>query len=111
MQIPKPLLPKLEKSPTALVAVYAAVIAFCTYSCMYAFRKPFTAATFDGETYAGVNLKILFIIAQLIGYTLSKFLGIRIVSEMKHHHRASGIIGLISFSAIGLLIFPLVPAP
>ncbi len=111
MQIPKPLLPKLEKSSTALIAVYAAIIAFCTYSCMYAFRKPFTAATFDGESYAGINLKILFIIAQLAGYTLSKFLGIRIVSEMKHHHRASGIIGLISFSAVGLLILPFVPAP
>ena len=111
MKIPIPFQHKLEKSSPALVAVYAAVIAFCTYSCMYAFRKPFTVATFDGEVYAGINIKILFIIAQLIGYTLSKFMGIRIVSEMKHHHRASGIIGLISFSAIGLLIFPLVPAP
>jgi len=78
---------------------------------MYAFRKPFSAATFDGEMYAGINIKILFVIAQLIGYTLSKFVGIRVVSEIKHQHRALGIIGLISSSAIGLLLLPFVPAP
>jgi MFS family permease len=111
MEIPKPLLPKLRKSSTIWVAVYAAVISFCTYSCMYAFRKPFSAATFGGEMYAGIDIKILFVIAQLVGYTLSKFLGIRIVSEIKHRSRAWAIIALISSSAVGLLLLPFVPAP
>jgi Family of unknown function (DUF5690) len=111
MKFPAPLRPYLEKSPAGVTAVFAAIVAFCTYSCMYAFRKPFTAATFDGLTYAGVQLKILLVIAQLIGYTLSKFMGIRIVSEMKHNYRAVSIIGLILFSGAMLVIFPLVPTP
>jgi hypothetical protein len=111
MKIPAPFKASLAKSPPAIVAIIAALAAFCTYSCMYAFRKPFTAATFEGMKYAGIDLKMLFVIAQLIGYTLSKFLGIRIVSEMKHQSRAVSIIGLISFAGLMLLMFPLVPTP
>lgn len=102
---------KLDGSSPAVVAVYAAIAAFCTYSCMYAFRKPFTVATFEGLQYAGIDLKIWLVVAQLIGYTLSKFLGIKVVSEMKHHHRALGIVGLILISGVFLMAFPLLPAP
>jgi hypothetical protein len=101
----------LAQSNPAMLSVYAALVTFCTYSCMYAFRKPFSVATFDGLSYAGINLKILFVIAQLVGYTLSKFAGIRIISEMKTHHRAVSIVGLIIFSGLMLLVFPLVPTP
>jgi hypothetical protein len=111
MKIPSPLKPILAKSSPALVAIFAALATFCTYSCMYAFRKPFTAATFDGLSFAGVQLKILLVIAQLIGYTLSKFLGIKIVSEMKQQYRAVFIVGLIVFAGVMLLIFPLMPTP
>ncbi len=111
MQLPTPLKAKLEKSPPAVVAIFAALATFCTYSCMYAFRKPYTAATFDGLMFAGVDLKILFVIAQLIGYTLSKFLGIRYVSEIKHHHRALGIIVLIATAGLMLVFFAFTPAP
>ncbi|HEY0261588.1 MAG TPA: DUF5690 family protein [Chitinophagales bacterium] len=111
MQIPKIFQPHLAKSSTATVALFAAIVAFCTYSCMYAFRKPFTAATFDGEMYAGISIKIWFVISQLVGYTLSKFWGIRFVSEIKLHHRGIAIILLILSSAIGLLLFPIVPKP
>jgi hypothetical protein len=111
MKIPTPLRSSLEKSPAALTALFAAIVAFCIYSCMYAFRKPFTAATFDGLSYKGVDLKILLVIAQLIGYTFSKFMGIRIVSEMKQNYRALSILLLIAFAWLMLLIFPLVPTP
>ena len=36
----------LEARP-ALLAVYATTTGFCTYFCMYAFRKPFAAAKFE----------------------------------------------------------------
>lgn len=111
MQFPLPLKAQLEKSSQAYTALFAALAAFCTYSCMYAFRKPFTAATFSGLTYAGIDLKILFVIAQLIGYTISKFMGIRVVSEMKQRSRAISIIGLIAFAWLMLLLFALSPAP
>lgn len=111
MNLATPLKLRLERSPIILTSVFAALAAFCTYSCMYAFRKPFTAATFSGLTYLGVDLKILFVIAQLIGYTISKFMGIRLVSEMKHRYRALSIIGLISFAGLMLVLFALTPAP
>lgn len=111
MNLPSPLKAKLEKSPSVVISIFAALATFCTYSCMYAFRKPFTAATFDGLSFAGIDLKILFVISQLIGYTLSKFMGIRLVSEMKHHHRALSIIGLITFAGLMLVLFALAPTP
>ena len=111
MNLATPLKIRLQRSPVILTSVFAALAAFCTYSCMYAFRKPFTAATFEGLTYAGIHLKILFVIAQLVGYTLSKFMGIRLVSEMKHHSRALSIVGLILFAGLMLVGFALTPAP
>ena len=59
----------------------AAIASFITYLCMYAYRKPFTAAAFEGISFLGIDYKILLIISQLIGYTLSKYLGIKIISE------------------------------
>ena len=102
---------RLASAHPAVVPLYAAIVAFLTYSCMYAFRKPFTSATFNGITAFGINYKILLVVAQLIGYTLSKFLGIKLIAEMKHHHRASSIIGLIVFAWISLLLFAVVPQP
>lgn len=51
--------------------------AFSTYLCTYAFRKPFTAATYDDLALGGVDYKTLLVIAQVAGYALSKFVGIR----------------------------------
>ncbi len=101
----------LAKQPTALVAVYAALVAFCTYSCMYAFRKPFTAATFDGLFIWGFKYKDMLIIAQLIGYTFSKFAGIKIVAEMKGGNRGFSILILIAMATVALLFFGITPAP
>ena len=38
---------------------------------MYAFRKPFTAGTYQGLSLFGVDYKVSLIILQLIGYALS----------------------------------------
>lgn len=101
---------KLTSHP-ALVPIYAALIAFFTYSCMYAFRKPFTAATFDGLYLWGLKYKDVLIITQLIGYTLSKFLGIKLVAEMKSKNRGRNIILLVAFAALSLLFFAVTPDP
>ncbi len=102
---------KLSLANPALLAVYAALAAFFTYSCMYAFRKPFTAATFDGIYLAGLKYKDVLIVAQLLGYTLSKFLGIKIVAEMKNRSRGLNILLLVTLAAISLFLFALTPAP
>ncbi len=78
---------------------------------MYAFRKPFTAAGFDSLAIAGIKYKDALIIAQLLGYTLSKFAGIKIIGELKNRHRGRNILLLIAIATISLLLFAIVPAP
>ena len=53
----------------------------------------------------------MLIIAQLLGYTISKFLGIKIVAEMKSRSRGLSILLLVGIAAISLLLFALTPAP
>jgi Family of unknown function (DUF5690) len=81
------------------------------YTCMYAFRKPFTAADFSGISFAGVDYKIWLVIAQTIGYTASKFFGIGFIGSMQTDKRAQAILKLIFLSWISLLFFALFPAP
>src|ERR1043165_2421020 len=78
-----------------LCAVWAVSAAFGTYFCMYAFRKPFTAATFDDVSVGGLNFKTLLVMSQVAGYMVSKFIGIKVISEMPPHRRAASILGLI----------------
>lgn len=101
----------LSGSHPAVIPVFAALAAFCTYSCMYAFRKPFTVATFDGAVYFGLKYKDILVMAQLIGYTLSKFLGIKIVAEMKATNRGYNVLMLIGIAAVSLFLFGITPAP
>jgi MFS family permease len=94
-----------------VATLLAAVSAFCVYTCMYAFRKPFTAADFKGYSFLHIDYKIWLVIAQTVGYTLSKFYGIRFIAEMKNEKRTLMIIQLIAVSWISLLLFAIVPAP
>ncbi len=91
--------------------LFASLVAFGTYSTMYAFRKPFTAAGFEGIHYLGVDYKVWLVCAQVLGYMLSKFYGIRFISEMKGENRSRSIILLITWSWIALLLFAITPAP
>jgi hypothetical protein len=93
------------------ISAWCVVAAFGTYFCMYAFRKPFTAAGFADVTAWGLAYKPLLVIAQVLGYTLSKFLGIKVVSEAPPHRRAALLIGLIGAAQIALVLFGLTPAP
>ncbi|WP_316836019.1 DUF5690 family protein [Pedobacter nutrimenti] len=85
--------------------------AFGTYFCMYAFRKPFTSGIYAGMSLWDLDYKAVLIIAQVFGYMVSKFMGIKIISELKAAGRKKLIIGLILFSEIALLLFGLVPYP
>ncbi|WP_291910806.1 DUF5690 family protein [Chitinophaga sp. CB10] len=102
---------RLQKAGTVTFSLYAALVAFGTYTCMYAFRKPFTAAIFEGQTFLGIDYKIWLVMTQTIGYACSKFYGIRFISEMKGANRARNIILLILLSWISLLLFALIPPP
>ncbi|MCA9067989.1 MAG: hypothetical protein KDA84_03665, partial [Planctomycetaceae bacterium] len=81
------------------------------YFCMYAFRKPFTAGTFEGQEIWGLGLKTTLVISQLLGYMLSKFIGIKVISEMRAEYRAATIVGLILTAEAALVGFAYAPLP
>ena len=94
-----------------LTALYAALIAFLTYASVYAYRKPFTVASFEGIRFWGVPYQTLLIISQGIGYMLSKFYGIKLIAELKRLGRWKMSAVLIGIAWLALLFFALVPAP
>ncbi len=78
---------------------------------MYAFRKPFAAASFEGEGLFGLELKTVFVISQVIGYTISKYVGIRVVSESTRARRLQLLLGLIVAAELTLVLFAISPRP
>ncbi len=101
---------QLKKSKFLFIA-WSIVAAFGAYFCMYAFRKPFTAGTYKGYYFYGMDYKSILIIAQVFGYMISKFIGIKIISELKPKNRQRLIIGLILFAETSLLLFGLANPP
>jgi hypothetical protein len=93
------------------LSVWCLVAAFGTYFCMYAFRKPFTAAEYAGYSLWGWELKTMLVATQVLGYTISKFMGIKIIAEMAPSRRAVMILALIGVAEAALLLFAVVPAP
>lgn len=85
--------------------------AFGLYTCVYAFRKSFAAATFSGQTLLGIDFKVWLVVAQVIGYAISKFVGIKIISELPASGRKHGIFVIACISGLSWLFFALLPAP
>ena len=102
---------KLATAHPAVFSTYCIVAAFGTYFCMYGFRKPFTAATFEDTVWLGIGFKTILVAAQVAGYTLSKFIGIKVVSEMPARYRAISILALIAIAELALLLFAMTPVP
>lgn len=87
----------------------AGLAAFGAYFCMYAFRKPFTVATYaDATALAGLDFKVAIVIAQVCGYALSKFIGIRVISGLQAARRTGLFIGLMVIAELALIGFGLV---
>ncbi|NJL12851.1 MAG: hypothetical protein HC913_07540 [Microscillaceae bacterium] len=91
--------------------LFAIFASFGAYFCMYAFRKPFSVAAFAGQSWAGVDYKIWLIVFQVLGYTSSKFLGIKYIAELHRHWRPYLLAALILFAELALLLFAFVPPP
>jgi len=105
----------LDQQSAVVFGLVAIAASFTTYFCMYAVRKPFSAGTFAGTfdvPFLGtLDHKPLLVLAQLLGYTLSKFLGIKIVSEMSSNQRAIVLLGLMTAALTTLIGFAVTPAP
>ncbi len=103
----------LERANPLAFTLFAGLAGFCAYFSMYAFRKPFAAATFgavDGWDFA-VDYKIALVLAQVAGYATSKLIGVKLISEIAPSRRGVAILGLIGISWLALLAFAVVPAP
>lgn len=94
------------------VAIFASIVTFLTYASVYAFRKPFTVGSYSMAPHIlGMEYKDALVIAQVIGYMLSKFYGIKFIAELKRFGRGKLILLLVGISWIALLFFAIVPPP
>src|ERR1700749_479031 len=102
----------LSRAPAPVFGLYGGLIAFGAYFAMYAFRKPFTVASFAAAAPGlGVDYKIALVIAQVLGYALSKVAGVKASSETPPARRAAAILTLIGGAELALVAFALIPAP
>lgn len=101
----------ISERNSAFQTIYAAVAAFSLYTCVYAFRKTFSAATFDDLTYIGIDYKVWLVMFQVVGYACSKFIGMRVIAELKPHARTGGILLMVSIAGLSWFGFGIVPPP
>jgi hypothetical protein len=94
-----------------LAGAWAAIAAFGTYFCMYGFRKPFAAAEYNGFRFAGMDYKTVLVAAQVLGYMVAKFIGIKVISETAPRQRAVRILFVIAIAEAALVFFGLTPRP
>jgi len=104
-----PLSAWLRRASPVAFSSYAIGAAFTAYFCMYGFRKPFAAAGFAGEGVLGMDLKTTLVLSQVLGYTLSKFIGVKLVTELRPDRRAVMLVGLVAIAELALLAFGLLP--
>ena len=84
---------------------------------MYAFRKPFAAGTYEGRGLVvpgldvEIELKTGLVISQIIGYAMSKLLGIKFCSEAARAQRGWYLLSLILIAEVALVLFAVLPDP
>ena len=98
-----------KKISNLLFIIWAGGAALFSYALVYALRKPFTAATFDGLEFMGMDYKTATSIIQIAGYMLSKLLGIKFISELKREYRLGFIIASVAIAEISLILFAILP--
>jgi hypothetical protein len=102
-----------DSQTSRLSLALGGLAAFAVYFAMYAFRKPFAAATYIDVAgwHGAIDYKTALLIAQVLGYALSKLIGVRVIAEAGREARARLILALIAASWIALVLFALIPAP
>ena len=94
-----------------LFILWAGGAALLSYSLVYALRKPFTAATFDGLDFFGMDYKTAASMVQISGYFLSKLIGIKVISELKKENRLRFILLSVAVAQLSLVLFGALPCP
>lgn len=101
----------IERNPSSVLPLWAITASFATYFCMYAFRKPFSAASFEQITLLGgvLEAKSIFVISQVLGYALSKYIGIKVCAELTRNRRLLALVAAIAVAEFSLLLFAVLP--
>ena len=102
---------KLRRANTFWLTLYASITAFCLYTSVYAFRKTFSVATFEGLRYFGISYKVWLVTFQVLGYALAKFIGIKVISELVREKRSRGILLMVLVAASAWFFFAVTPPP
>jgi MFS family permease len=96
---------------TIQTGIYAAIVAFLTYTMIFGFRKSYTVCTFDGMAFWGLGYKTLLVLSQMMGYLMAKFYGIKFIAELKRLNRYKIVLLLVGIAWMAWLFFALIPAP
>lgn len=94
-----------------LFILWAGGAALLSYSMVYALRKPYTAASFTGHEFLGIDYKVAATTIQILGYLIAKFIGIKVISELKKENRFKFFIGSVVLAELSLIGFGLIHAP
>lgn len=94
-----------------LLILWAGGAALLSYSLVYALRKPYTAAAFEGLTFLGSDYKVAVTTIQILGYVISKFFGIKLISELKRENRFRFFVASAVMAEAALVGFGLLPMP
>lgn len=108
---PHPVTLWLKKSNSFWFTVFVSLTAFGLYTCIYAFRKTFAAATYADLTFLGVEYKVWLVTFQVCGYAVSKFIGIKLIAELRASSRGKGILIIVLIAGLSWFFFGLMPAP
>ena len=107
----RPLTPFLSKQTKTFLTIYCSIVGFINYFSMFGFKTPFKAASYSSfNVYCKYDYKTVLALGQMIGYTFSKFIGIKYVSEVQRgFNRVFVLLSLILFSQFGLVLFAFLP--
>lgn len=94
-----------------LFILWAGGAALLSYSLVYALRKPFTAASFENAEFFDMDYKVVVTISQILGYVVSKFIGIKLISELQSEERFKFILTSILLAEASLILFGLLSTP
>jgi hypothetical protein len=110
--------PELQGAPVhssgqLAVFLWATLAGFGTYFCAYGIREPFKVAKYSdiAPLFGSISFKTLLLTIQVFGYTVSKFIGIRVIAGMNPRNRADALVSLAGIAELSLLAFAIVPVP
>lgn len=94
-----------------LFILWAGGAALLSYSLVYTLRKPFTAASFENAEFFDMDYKVVVTISQILGYVVSKFIGIKLISELQSEERFKFILTSVLLAEASLILFRLLSTP